>query len=394
MLALTLAAALLANTALAAPACSDLVTFTAPADTGMGRDIDWEREVEAAAALLADARRPDCAGPLTSELSAAMRAALDDGALDEDTAGTLMARASRIGSFSREIGRTARLLAQGMPDQAQRSAQDASDMLVGSGLAEELGSARANRMEALTDDLASLGRQIADLNRQLGAGDHLHTQQGAETLWAQAERWCAQDRLGAPQCEAITSAAANLMGQVADRGQGSVPYLYQQRNTQNPDSSGANTCIAMLLAHFGADISPDEITTEYGNRYADKAAGAAGIFNDYAVRYGLPVRLIPHSSGTLADVDRQLDSGTPTIVHGSFDNSGHAVIALRKSGGRYVVNDPGGRWTGVFRGGYGYSRATDGQNAEYSGGSFRAAVGTHDGVNSAPVQWQELRWVE
>jgi hypothetical protein len=104
--------------------------------------------------------------------------------------------------------------------------------------------------------------------------------------------------------------------------------------------------------------------------------------------------LIPHSDGTMATLDRQLDAGTPTIVHGQFASSGHAVVALGKKGSRYLVNDPGGRWTESFRGGYGYSRAEDGQNAEYGGDAFRKAVATHDGVNSSAVQWQELRWVE
>jgi hypothetical protein len=393
MLALVLAA-LLSSPGHAAPSCADLVSFEPPTDTGLVREIRWESEIAAATALLADHRRPDCAGPLSSELSAALRSALDEGRISEDRAGTLMAQLGRVGSFSREISRSARKIAQGQPDQAQRAAQDASEMLWSSGLAQELGSARANRMEALADDLFTLAQRATDLRRQLSAGDHHHTQQGAEALWSLTERWCASDRLGAPQCEAVTTEAAALMGIVSERGQGSVPYLYQQRNSLAPDSSGANTCVAMLLAHFGAQVEPDEITEAYGHRFADKPAGLASVFNDYAVRHDLPVRLTPHSGGSLADLDRQLDAGTPTIVHGQFSSSGHAVVALRKSGSRYVVNDPGGRWTESFRGGYGYSRAEDGQNAEYGGDAFRKAVATHDGVNSSAVHWQELRWVK
>ena len=394
MLAPLLALALLATPAQAGSSCSALMDFEAPGDTGMARDVDWSLEADKAAALLADQRRPDCAKALASELNAALRDALASGWVDEDEAGTVMARLGRVSHFSSELTHAWRLLQQGRPDQAQRAAQDASDLLASGGLAEELGSTRANRMESLLDDLFTLAQDAADVRAQLSAGDTTHAQQQAEILWKRAETWCQQDRLGAPQCEAVTTETAVLMGLVEERGQGSVPYLYQQDNLLAPDTSGANTAVAMLLRHFGASVSADEITREWGHRHADKAVGLAGIFNDYAVQHGLPVRLIPHSDGTMADLDRQLEAGTPTIVHGCFASSGHAVVALRKEGSSYVVNDPGGRWTEVYRGGYGYSRATDGQNARYGASSFRKAVATHDGTNSSPLQWHEIRWVD
>jgi hypothetical protein len=394
MLAPILALALLASPAQAGSPCSALVDFEAPTDTGMARDVAWTREADKAAALLADQRRPDCAKALASELNAALRDALAGGWVHEEEAGEVMARLGRVSHFSSELTHAWRLLQQGRPDQAQGAAQDASDLLTSGGLAAELGSSRANRLECLLDDLFTLAQDAADVRRQLSAGDTTHAQQQAEALWSRAEGWCQQDRLGEPQCEAVTTETAALMGLVQERGQGSVPYLYQQDNLLNPDTSGANTAVAMLLAHFGADVSPDEITEAWGHRHADKAVGLAGIFNDYAVKHHLPVRLIPHSDGSVAQLDRQLDAGTPTIVHGRFASGGHAVVALQKEGSSYVVNDPGGRWTESWRGGYGYSRATDGQNARYGASSFRKAVATHDSVNSAPVQWHEIRWVD
>ncbi len=395
MLAPIIALAILSTAPQAETPCSALIDFEAPADTGMGvHDIAWEREVDQAATLLADQRRPDCAKALSSDLSAALRAALEDGQIDEDRAGVLMARLGRVGHSATEQLHAWRLLAQGRPDQAQRAAQDASESLIKGGLAAELGSTRANRLESLLDDLFTLAEDAADVRAQLSAGDTTHARQQTERLGNLAQGWCDQGRLGQPQCEAVATEAAALMAMVEQRGQGSVPYLYQQDNLLEPDGTGANTAVAMLLAHFGATVTPDAITQEYGHRFADKPGGLASVFNDYAVRHRLPVRLIPHSDGSMAQLDRQLDAGTPTIVHGRFGVGGHAVVALRKSGSDYVVNDPGGRWTERFEGGYGYSRATDGQNARYSGGSFRKAVATHDGVNSAAVRWHELRWVE
>jgi len=394
MLAPLLALALASAPLTAGTSCSSLVDFEAPADTGMIQHIHWEQHAAAAQALLADQRRPDCAKDLAGDLNAALKDALNKGSVDEDRAGVLMAQLGRVGHFSAELTHAWRLLQQGRPDQAQRAAQDASDLLTRAGLADELGSTRTNRLEALLDDLFTLAEDAADVRRQLGAGDTSHAQQQAEILWRLAEGWCQQDRLGEPQCEAVTTETAALMGIVQERGRGSVPYLYQQDNLLNPDSSGSNTAVAMLLAHFGADVSPDEITREWGHRHADKAVGLAGIFNDYAVKHGLEVRLIPHTDGSMTQLDGQLDAGTPTIVHGWFASGGHAVVALEKQGTSYRVNDPGGRWTESWRGGYGYSRATDGQNALYGGNNFRKAVATHDGTNSAPIQWQELRWVK
>jgi hypothetical protein len=394
MLAPLLALALLASPAHAGDPCSALIDFEAPADTGLARDMAWGSEADKAQALLADQRRPDCAKLAASDINAALRDALAEGWVDEDEAGEVMARLGRVSHFSSELSHAWRLLQQGRPDQAQRAGQDASSLLHTGGLAAELGPTRANRMESLLDDLFTLAQDAADVRAQLSAGDTTRAQQDAEVLWRLAEGWCHQGRLGQPQCEAITTETATLMALVQERGQGSVPYLYQQDNLLEPDGSGGNTAVAMLLRHFGAEVSPDEITRAWGHRYADKAGGLATIFNDYAVKGGLPVRLIPHSDGSMAQLDRQLDAGTPTIVHGQFASSGHAVVVLRREGSSYVVNDPGGRWTESWRGGYGYSRATDGQNARYGGSSFRKAVATHDGVNSAPVQWQEIRWLD
>ena len=394
MLAPLLALSLLAAPLQAGTACSTLADFAAPADTGVAHDLPWEREADATLVLLADRRRPDCAKVLAGDITGALRDALASGWVDEDRAGMVMARLGRVSNFSGQLTRAWQLLQQGRPDQAQRAAQDASELLVSSGLAEELGTTRANRVEGLLDDLFTLAQDAADVRTQLSAGDTAHAQDGAERLWKLAEGWCRLDRLGEPQCEAVTTETAALMALVQDRGRGSVPYLYQQDNLSEPDGSGANTAVAMLLAHFGARVSPDEITEEYGHRFAQKPGGLASVFNDYATAHGLPVRLTPHSAGSMDQLDRQLEAGTPTIVHGRFTVGGHVVVALRREGSSYVVNDPGGRWTERFEGGYGYSRATDGQNACYGAGAFRKAVATHDGVNSAPVRWQELRWVQ
>ncbi len=382
-----LLASVLSLPAWAGTPCGDLVSFDGVEDTGL---------VEAWGVHVAHAQdlRADCAKRQASDVSAALREGLQDGSVDEDTAGELMARLGRLSTVSASVDRGWRLLQQGRPELAQDAAQEATALLESTGLAGELGSTQANRLRKLSSDLWTLAEDAADVRRSLAAGDHRNAQEGAEALWSLAEGWCRLGRIGELQCEAVTSEAAAIQALVQERGQGSVPYLYQQRNLENPDSSGANTAVAMLLQHFGAPVDPDAITRAWGARFADKPGGLAAVFNDYAVAHALPVRIIPHAQGSMAELDRQLEAGTPTIVHGRFGSGGHAVVALRKEGSSYVVNDPGGRWTEHFRGGYGYSGPTDGQNARYGGNAFRKAVATHDGVNSGPVAWHELRWVE
>ncbi len=170
-----------------------------------------------------------------------------------------------------------------------------------------------------------------------------------------------------------------------------VPYFYQYANKLYKSSSCQNTSVAMLLKHYGVDITPDQITSRFGKDKAQSPEGLASVFNTLASEAGIPQRLRSHRDGTMSDMDRQLQAGTPTIVHGYFTSYGHVVLATGYDGSNYTVNDPAGRWSGSFKGGYSSAQsATSGQGVRYSRSSFYSAVGTSDGSSSMALWWHEV----
>ena len=174
-------------------------------------------------------------------------------------------------------------------------------------------------------------------------------------------------------------------------GTAAVPYFYQYANRLNPGSSCQNTSLAMLLGHYGVKVSPDQITARFGKDLAQSPAGLAQVFNTYAEEAGIPERLRAHTDGSMADVNRQLQAGTPTIVHGYFTSSGHVVLATGYNGSSYTVNDPAGRWNGSFMGGYsGAQGSSSGKGVTYSAGSFRSAIATSNGSAPLSVWWHEV----
>jgi len=169
-----------------------------------------------------------------------------------------------------------------------------------------------------------------------------------------------------------------------------VPYFYQYANKLNPEASCQNSSLAMLLNHYGVDVTPDQITSRFGKDKAQSPEGLAQVFNQYASEAGISERLVAHRDGSMSDVNAQLQSGTPTIVHGYF-TAGHVVLATGFDGKSYTVNDPAGRWSGVFKGGYGGAQsATSGQGVQYGYSAFRGAIATWDGYTSAPIWWHEV----
>ena len=66
------------------------------------------------------------------------------------------------------------------------------------------------------------------------------------------------------------------------------------------------------------------------------------------------------------------------------------VLTTGRDGSSYTVNDPAGRWSQVFRGGYGGDQnSRSGQGVKYGSGAFRSAVATSastglDGNNAPP----------
>ena len=68
------------------------------------------------------------------------------------------------------------------------------------------------------------------------------------------------------------------------------------------------------------------------------------------------------------------------------------MVVLGYDGGGYWVNDPAGRWSETFMGGYPYGWDSQvGDAIYYPKAAFEQAVGTLNGWNPAPLWIHELR---
>ena len=171
-----------------------------------------------------------------------------------------------------------------------------------------------------------------------------------------------------------------------------VPYFYQYSNYYYPGQSCQNTSIAMVLAHVGWSGHPDDITEVWGKDYAQTPQGLANVFNETAYASGISERLTPVTNGTLSELRAELDAGRPTIVHGYFTAYGHVLVVTGYDESGYYVNDPAGKWSQYFQGGYPYGWSTTvGDGIYYNKASFEAAIATWDGYTPAPVWMHKIR---
>ena len=145
----------------------------------------------------------------------------------------------------------------------------------------------------------------------------------------------------------------------------------------------------MVLAYLGWSGRPDDITARFGKRRAQSPAGLASVFNQYASENGLAKRLDPITNGSLSGLRAELDRGNPVIIHGFFTTFGHVLVVLGYDQNGYYVNDPAGRWSEVFKGGYGWSNT--GRDLYYGRAAFEAAVGTSDGWSPLALWYHVLR---
>jgi hypothetical protein len=177
-----------------------------------------------------------------------------------------------------------------------------------------------------------------------------------------------------------------------EAGYPDVPYFYQYDNTLSPASTCQNTSVAMVLAYLGWTGKPDDITTAWGKDHAQSPSGLAEVFNDYAQKMGISERLVPHTDGTVQNVRDLLAQGKPVIVHGYFTSYGHVLVALGFTGSDYVVHDPAGVWSEVFKGGYPSGQtSTSGKAVSYGAAAFEAAIATSDGTTFLPIWYHELK---
>ena len=173
-------------------------------------------------------------------------------------------------------------------------------------------------------------------------------------------------------------------------GDDDVPYFYQYANAYSPGASCQNTSVAMVLKHFGVDITPDEVTATFGKDKAQSPHGLAEVFNHFAAKAGIPERLDPVTDGSLEDFRRAVQGDDPVIVHGWMTGPGHVVVATDYDGSSYTVNDPGGRWSqGWKSSGYGTS-STAGDGVSYGASAFEQAVSTSDGYTFDPMWFHRV----
>ena len=171
-----------------------------------------------------------------------------------------------------------------------------------------------------------------------------------------------------------------------------VPYFFQYLNRLNPGQSCQNTSIAMVLSYLGWEGVPDDITREWGKDFAQEPGNLRYLFNTLATEHFLGGALSTTTVGTLDQFRRTIDSGAIVIVHGYFTSYGHVLVVTgRTEDGDYIVNDPAGRWSEVFRGGYLPSGVNTGHGIVYDMDQFEAAVSTSDGAGFLPLWFHVLR---
>ena len=170
-----------------------------------------------------------------------------------------------------------------------------------------------------------------------------------------------------------------------------VPYFYQYHNSLHPSASCQNTSIAMVLKYYGWSGTPDTITSTFGKNKAQSPAGLAEVFNHYAKNIGIPQRIVPHTNGSIAGLKALLAAGKPVIIHGYFTGFGHVLVVTGYNGSGYVVNDPAGKWTQTWKGGYPFAGgANSGKQLTYGASAFELAVSSTNGSNYAPLWYHEI----
>jgi hypothetical protein len=156
-----------------------------------------------------------------------------------------------------------------------------------------------------------------------------------------------------------------------------VPYFYQYANTYEPGATCANTTMAMLLKYYGANYTPDQIYTEFKKLSQDEFKFDT-IFNKLAARAGLKQRIRVHmETGSVPELDAELNKQRPVVIHGKFTSSGHVMLLIGNDGTNYTMNDPAGRWGQSLCNGTGYgSSSTAGIGVKYGRSIVGKAITT------------------
>ncbi len=141
---------------------------------------------------------------------------------------------------------------------------------------------------------------------------------------------------------------AVVNGVVLFKQGGSAPWASYSygRGTTVASSGCGPTSIAMVLATYGINVTPDKIA-QYSLDHGFRVYGAGtswGIFKSVAQHYGLGLREV---GGSVNAVKNQLAQGYPVIVSvkgpSKFTSGGHFLVVTGYENGKFLFNDPGGR---------------------------------------------------
>jgi predicted double-glycine peptidase len=163
------------------------------------------------------------------------------------------------------------------------------------------------------------------------------------------------------------------------------PYFYQYSNKLLPEGTCQNTCIAMVLKYYAGregkekqvidGITPDYLTTKWGNKKAQSVEGLEQVFNDEAKAVGLTIRGKGTTTASLDEFRALAKSGRPSIVHGYFTAYGHIMVVLGYDGSHYFCNDPAGKWSQEYKnGGYSAANENEGIGVKYKKEAFEKAI--------------------
>lgn len=148
-----------------------------------------------------------------------------------------------------------------------------------------------------------------------------------------------------------------------------VKYYYQYANRFEPGATCGLTSAAMLLAHKGKSVTPDDLYTQFGKPQGQSPERLAALYKSFNLKS-------THTySGTYQDIRNAIDAGSPVVLHGYFTNPGHIVCVVGYEGkDSFIVNDPAGVWDG--RKGSGYAgRPENGKATVYSIDNLVGACG-------------------
>ncbi len=369
---------------------------------------EWSATVHDALSALTSAADTAGAKQDADEVSERVREARDAGEVTPEDAAKLLDAMSYLWNRADELERGWTAMFEGDYDKARDQAKRVADRVR---QAHEQGFlcesqrdhllAQAWRLWNLADGLAqaeaatgeerkSKAHETAELARQYRQYDQIDSEQLTAVTDQAGEMWQEAGDTATPTSTdtSVSTDTTPSTGSTGTSAVGKVPYFNQYDNGINPGGSCQNTSVAMALAYYGVNVSPDQITRDWGTGTAKSPSGAAKVFNHYAAQAGISERMTGHMNGTFDDLKAELDKGHPVVVNGYF-TAGHVVTVTGYDDNGYYVNDPAGVWNERFQGGYA-DQPYDGRDAYYGKSAFEQAVGTWNGYTPAPLYYTTI----